>query len=107
LQIGYTPGMAAASKTEAVATAQAATRDPHRAVILLLAAAAGLGMIAGLIAGLALSSPLLLDGGLLFGISTGVLVGVSLAQRERALGAPTSKRGAARAFWRRKKRPGK
>ncbi|MEI9936618.1 MAG: hypothetical protein WDO69_05275 [Pseudomonadota bacterium] len=99
--------MAAASQTETAVPAPSAPRDPRRGVILLLAAAASLGTMAGLIAGLVLSSPLLVDGGLILGISTGVLVGVSLAQKERALGAATSKPGGARSFWRRKKRPSK
>ncbi len=99
--------MAAPSKTEPVISPPGASQDPLRGVILLLTAAAAVGMTAGLIAGLALSSPLLVDGGLLLGITTGVLVGVSLAWKERALGPANSKRSAARGFWRRKKRPSK
>jgi hypothetical protein len=58
--------MAATSGTRGVGSSppsDGSARDPYRSVILLLAVAAGLGMTGGLVVGLVLSSPLLVDGG--------------------------------------------
>ena len=87
---------ASGSKTQGLPpSGRGSGRDAYRAVILLLAVAASFGMMAGVIAGFVVSSAWLLDAGLLLGISTGVLVGVALAQRERAPGAGSSRRARA------------
>ena len=64
------------------------TSDPYRGAILVLLAAAGLGSVGAVIGGMWLGSLVLLDVAITLGISTALLGGVALAQRERARPAP-------------------
>jgi regulator of protease activity HflC (stomatin/prohibitin superfamily) len=59
-------------------------RDPYRGAILVLAGAAFLGTLGAATGGVLLGNFILLDVAVTLGISTGVLAGVALAQRERA-----------------------
>jgi len=65
------------------------TADPYRGAILVLLAAAFLGMCGALFAGIEIGNPVLVDTAMTLGISTGVLIGVALAQRARATPSAT------------------
>jgi regulator of protease activity HflC (stomatin/prohibitin superfamily) len=60
------------------------TRNPYRGVVFVLLGAALLGACAALFGGFDLGNPVLLDTAVTLGISTGVLVGVAVAQALRA-----------------------
>jgi regulator of protease activity HflC (stomatin/prohibitin superfamily) len=60
------------------------TRDPYRSVVIVLLAASLLGTAGAVVGGLALANPVLLDAAVTLGLSTGVLIGVALAQSARA-----------------------
>jgi len=88
-------GRAAAPDSSRVETQRPATpdppsphsplrRDPYRGAMLVLLAAAFLGTLSAVSGGLLLENLVLLDVAVTLGISTGVLAGVALAQRERA-----------------------
>jgi regulator of protease activity HflC (stomatin/prohibitin superfamily) len=65
-------------------------RDPYRGVVIVLLAASLLGTAGAVAGGLALANPVLLDAAITLGLSTGVLIGVALAQTSdgRASGPP-------------------
>ena len=58
--------------------------DPYRGVVVVLLALALLGMLAAVAGGIVLSDPLLFDAAVSLEISTGILIGVVVAQSERA-----------------------
>jgi regulator of protease activity HflC (stomatin/prohibitin superfamily) len=60
------------------------SRDPYRGAILVLLGVAFLGTLGAVTGGLFLGNLVLLDVAVTLGISSGVLAGVALAQRERA-----------------------
>jgi hypothetical protein len=60
------------------------SKDPYRGAILVLLAAAFLAALGAVAGGLFFQNVILLDVAVTLGISTGILAGVVLAQRERA-----------------------
>lgn len=58
-------------------------RDPYRGVILVLLTVALLGALGAFAGGLVLANPVLLDAALILILSTGILLGVSVAQSAR------------------------
>lgn len=70
--------------SEAEPSAPDSRRDPYRGVIILLQAITFAGMIAAVAVGTAFACVALFDVAVTLGISTGVLVGVALAQAGRA-----------------------
>jgi len=59
-------------------------RDPYRGVVAILLVGALLSTAGAIAGGLALTNPVLLDLAVALGISTGILIGVALAQSARA-----------------------
>jgi len=59
-------------------------RDPYRGVVLVLLTMAFLGAVGAVAGGLMLPNPLLLDAAVTLGLSTGILIGVTVAQAARA-----------------------
>jgi regulator of protease activity HflC (stomatin/prohibitin superfamily) len=68
----------------------APNRDPYRASILVLLAATSAGALAALAGGLLIGNLMLLDVAATLGISSGVLFGVAVAQKERRTPSPCS-----------------
>jgi regulator of protease activity HflC (stomatin/prohibitin superfamily) len=64
-------------------------RDQYRSVILALLGATFVGTVGAVVAGLLLENAALLNAAVTFGISTGVLIGVAVAQAIRARPAKT------------------
>ncbi len=60
------------------------SRDPYRGVVIVLLTMAFLATVGAAAGGLMLPNPLLLDATVTFGLSTGILVGVAVAQTARA-----------------------
>src|SRR2546425_817410 len=67
-------------------------RDPYRGVILVLLAIALLGASGAFFGGLVFANPVLLDAAVILMLSTGILLGVSVAQSAR-LRPPKSDKG--------------
>lgn len=69
---------------EAPAPPSRPARDPYRGVVLVLLAAALLGMVAAIIGGWMTSNSVLFELAITLGLAAGILLGVSVAQSARA-----------------------
>jgi regulator of protease activity HflC (stomatin/prohibitin superfamily) len=81
---------AVADPASAPPTQPDAVRDPYRGAVLLLLVAAAAGSIAGFWQGSALANPVVLEAAITLMISTGVLLGVAVAQAARLKPRPAA-----------------
>jgi regulator of protease activity HflC (stomatin/prohibitin superfamily) len=75
------------------------SRDPYRGVVIVLLTMAFLGTVGATAGDLMLPNPLLLDAAVMLALSTGMLVGVAVAQTARAKPQPRAARPTDVAAW--------